>query len=111
MEALIVILNQEEHFNRLVPLFEEKGIYGATIIDSQGLAATFLEQADSNSFSYLRSILNQGRPYNKTILLLLENQKVDLAKSCVREAVGDLEAENVGIMFTLPVSSAEGITK
>lgn len=110
MQALFVVLNQEEHFNSLVPLLEERGIFGATILESQGLAASYLEQ-NPMGMSYLRSILNQGRPYNKTIFLILEDDRVDLAKACVREAVGDLDTENIGIMFTLPVLSVEGIRR
>ncbi|MDO5037726.1 MAG: hypothetical protein Q4E37_05440 [Tissierellia bacterium] len=111
MEMLLIVLNHEEHFRRLVQIFDEKGIHGGTILDSQGLATSVYQHISSNHLSSFRSLLNNGRPYNKTIFLVLDEDKLELAKACVREAAEDLERENVGIMFTLPVSSVEGITK
>lgn len=72
------------------------------------MGSTYLEQNPAG-MAYLQSILNQGRPYNKTIFLVLSDDQIEIAKSCVREAVGDIEGVNVGIMFTLPVLSVEGI--
>lgn len=111
MELLVIILNHEDHFYSLIPLLQEKGIHGGTILDSEGLASTLLQESDDSRLRYLRSMFNQGRPYNKTILLLLNEDMVEVAKTCVREVVGDISHENTGILFTLPVSSFEGLTK
>lgn len=111
MELLVIILNHEDHFYSLIPLLQERGIHGGTILDSEGLASTLLQETDDSRFKSLRAMLNQGRPYNKTILLVLKEEMVDVAKECVREVVGDISHENTGVLFTLPVSSFEGLTK
>ena len=56
-------------------------------------------------------MLSGGRPYNKTMFLLLDGDRVELAKDCVRKVVGNIDKENIGIMFTVPVSSVERLTK
>ena len=111
MELLVIILNHEDHFYALIPLLQERGIHGGTILDSEGLASTLLQETDSSRFKSLRAMLNQGRPYNTTLLLVLKEEMVEVAKECVREVVGDISHENTGILFTLPVSSFEGLTK
>lgn len=111
MQALFIIINHEEHFSNILEKFKEKGIRGGTILESQGMAQSLADIDPSFSTNYLKVMLNQGRPYNKTIFLLLEDEKVEIAKECVREVVGSLDRENVGIMFTVEVSGFEGLTK
>lgn len=113
MEALFIVVNHEEHFHEILNKFSASGIHGGTIFDTEGLAATQAASEDSSQLGldYLKLFLNDGRPYNKTILLLLTKEEVETAKSCVREVIGDLQKENVGIMFSFEVSSFEGLTK
>lgn len=111
MEALFIIINHEKHFNELLREFAEAGIRGGTILESEGLAASQAEHIPDIGMNYFRLFLNQGRPYNKTIFLISEGEQLEKAKACVRKVVGDLEEENVGIMFTLDVTSFEGLTK
>ncbi|WP_018659835.1 hypothetical protein [Allofustis seminis] len=113
MEALFIVINHEEHFQELLTEFAKEGIRGGTIFETEGLAAT---QAASHSTSgldmeYFRLFLNEGRPYNKTILLLLKEEQVQVAKQCVHRIVGSLDRENVGIMFSFNVTGFEGLTK
>lgn len=111
MEVLVIVLNQEKHYDNLIALFDEHNIHGGTIIESQGLATHSLDYTNSSHLDTLRTMLNSGRPYNRTLFLVLDEKRMEIAKSCVREAAGGLETENVGIMFTLPLSSFEGLTK
>ncbi len=111
MEALFIVLNHEGHYKELLKTFEENKIYGGTILESQGLARYMAENFSTFKFDYLSSIMNDGRPYNKTIFMVLDEEKLEIAKNCVREVVGNLEEENVGIMFSIKVSSFEGLTK
>lgn len=110
MEVLFIVLNHEAHFDELLRVFSAEGIRGGTILESQGLAATLAEHSEMG-YDFFRNMLNGGRPYNKTIFLVLDEQDVERAKNCVRKVVGDITKENVGIMFTFPISSFEGLTK
>lgn len=109
MIALFIVINRTELFENLIDKFHENGIYSATIFDSIGMASTYQTESMLTSF---RGMLNKFRPFNKTILMLLPTEEeVEKAKNCVREVMGDLERENIGIMFTLPVTSFEGIRR
>lgn len=111
MQVLFIVINHEQHFNDILEEFKNNNIRGGTIIDSEGMAQSLAYIDPSFSTSYLKVMLNQGRPYNKTIFLLLNDEKLEVAKECVRRAVGNLNKENVGIMFTFEVTSFEGLTK
>ena len=111
MKALFIILNHESHFHDLLKEFGKANITGGTIVDTQGLAASQAEYTPELGMNYFRLFLNQGRPYNKTIFLVLDEERLEIAQNCVRKVVGDINLENVGIMFTVEVTSFEGLTK
>lgn len=112
MEALFIVLNKTEKLNDLMLAFAEHGITGGTILESQGMAKfLYSENHELPMFGSLYMLMNDGRPVNKTIFMLLKKERVAVAKEVVKEVVGDLNNENVGIMFTVPVSSVEGLTK
>lgn len=112
MEALFIVLNKTEKLDALMVSFAEHGITGGTILDSKGMAKyLYSEHHELPMFGSLYMLMNDGRPMNKTIFMLLKKEKVETAKSIVKETLGDLNQENMGIMFTIPVSSVEGLTK
>lgn len=112
MEALFIVLNKTEKLDDLMLAFAEKGITGGTILESKGMAKfLYSEHQELPMFGSLYMLMNDGRPMNKTIFMLLPQEKVAEAKSIVKSTIGDLNKENIGIMFTVPVSSVEGLTK
>lgn len=112
MQALFIVLNQVEKLDTLMMALAEHGIIGGTILDSKGMAK-YLYSGHSNlpMFGSMYMLMNDGRPMNKTIFMLLDDEKTEIAKQVVREVMDDLKKENTGIMFTVPVSSVEGLTK
>ena len=110
-EALFIAINHEEHFVELLQRLAENGIQGGTILESEGLCQVSAEHLNELNYGYFRSVLNAGRPFNRTILLILSKDRIETAKECVRSVVGDLSDENRGVMFTIPVSGVEGLTK
>lgn len=112
MEALFIVLNKVEKLDDLMLAFADKGITGGTILESKGMAKfLYSEHQELPMFGSLYMLMNDGRPMNKTIFMLLPKEKVEIAKAIVKQTIGDLNQENIGIMFTMPVSSFEGITK
>ncbi|MDO5734234.1 MAG: hypothetical protein Q4P08_03790 [Eubacteriales bacterium] len=109
MEALFVILNHPSHMDRLLIDLRDKGITAGTILESQGLAATLAESSHDIGLGYLRMIMNEGRPYNKTLFFVLPSEHIEIVKESVRAVTGGLHHENSGLMFTMPVSSVEGL--
>ena len=111
MDILFIVINHEKHFDKLLDEFRKNNIMGGTILESQGMAASMAEHNEDMGMHYFRMMMNEGRPYNKTVFLIGDDKKLELAKECVRKVVGDISSENVGIMFTIPLKSYEGLTK
>lgn len=109
MQALVIILNQMNFFEALLKEFNDKELYGGTIIDTQGLASAIAANCDGNTFGTLRMMLHGSRPFNKTIVMLLEEDKVQVAIDCVKTVMGNLNEPNKGIIFTTPISFVDGL--
>ena len=111
MEVLFIVINHEKHFDALLKEFKASDIHGGTILESQGLGATIAEHSHDLNYGYFRTLLNEGRPYNKTIFILGDEETLEKAKNCVLKVTGGIDEENKGIMFTVPVSGVLGLTK
>lgn len=113
MEVLVIVLNKTEKLEDLMMEFTKSGIRGATIVDSMGMIRVLADDHidDIPIFGSLKMMLNENRPFNKTIFTVLNSDKVSVAIDCVKRVIGDLNKEGVGIMFTVPVNFAEGIIK
>ncbi len=110
MKALFIVLNKTEKLNDLLRSFSERGIYGGTILESQGMASTLMETGEqSGIYMRLTGLLNQGRPFNRTIMMVLKDEQVPAARECVVEVLGDLNKGNTGIFFTVPLDTWEGV--
>ena len=113
MEVLVIVLNKIDKLEDLMVEFNNWGIRGATIVDSMGMIRVLADDHsdDIPLFGSLKMMLNENRPFNKTIFTVLDSEKVQIAVNCVKRVIGDLNKEGVGIMFTVPVNITEGIIK
>ena len=110
MKLLVFILNKEEQLGDVLTAFVEVGINEATIIDSVGMGRVLAY--DVPLFAELRYMMKEVRPYNKTIIALVEDDRLieDLVR-VVEEICGPLSKPGSGILFTLPVDFAYGFKK
>ncbi len=114
MKLLVLILNKTNRLEDVLHKFNEIGIKGATVIDSMGVGRTMADHIDSSNFAIiysLRKMVDGGRPYNKTILSVIENDLEQAAFDGVNEVLGDLHQPGMGIMFTLPIDGVSGLPK
>ncbi len=113
MELLVTILNKTDSLEDLLKGFMDSGITGSTIIDSVGMGRALLsdEGADFPILTSLRTVFKTARPYNKTIITVLEEYQVDTAFKIISETVGDLKDKGVGLAFTIPLGKVVGISK
>lgn len=111
MQLLLVILNRVEKLNSLLDAFMEQGIGGATILKSNGMAKMLAKDIEQYPIlGSLRHLLdNEERMDNRTLFMVLPDERVEAAKEIVRTVVGDLSQPNTAIMLTLPVTSVEGV--
>lgn len=109
MKLLIIVLNKIECLDRLLTAFGKHNIPGATILDSRGMAQT-LEGHDELRFTAsLRLLMNPAHRENKTILIVISEDRVDEVVRIVNEVTGGLDKSDTGILFTVPVEHTEGI--
>ncbi len=113
MQLLIHITNHEEVVKPLMQAFAQKGIRGASVVDCQGMLKSLNEDSiDAPSiFGGLRKFVNPDQETNKLVLVVLPDEKVSLAIDTIHELSGNLKLPNTGILFTLPITRWEGVSK
>lgn len=112
MDVLFIVLNETEFLDDILDEFVKIGIKGATILDSQGMGRALTARGDEPFFGALRNLLDNSRPYNKTIFTVVEDKDLlDKAIESVKNVVGDIHRPGVGMMFTLPVGNIYGMSK
>lgn len=109
MQLLIMVLNDVDLLNPLLESLMEKGIRGATILSSTGMARELAKDEDFPLFGSLRIWLDPERQESKTIFMALKEKDVPVVKKVVHDVVGDLSKPDTGIIFTLPILDIEGI--
>jgi len=112
MQLLVIILNKTEFLSKLLNEMMENNICGATVLESTGMIQVISEQSiePPSIFGSLREFINPSRESSKTVFMVLPDEQIEIAKRIVNQVTGGLEKPNTGIMFTIPISFAEGIT-
>jgi nitrogen regulatory protein PII len=107
MKLAILVLNKEEMLEPLLEAFIEIGITGATIIDSIGMG--HILSSEIPIFAGLRFMFSGSRPYNKTILSVITQEKMNPLKEEIKKILGPLEESGNGILFFIDVNEAIGL--
>ncbi len=110
MKCLFIILNEVELLDDLLTKLSDSGIKGATILSSTGMARQlFLEGGEEPNFiGSLRSFLNPDRKESKTIICVLKDENLPIAKDIVRDVMHNFDRPDSGIMFSIPVNGVQG---
>lgn len=113
MKLLVLILNKTSYLEDILHKFNTIGIKGATVIDSMGVGRTIADHTHTSfAMMYsLRKVIDGGRPYNKTILSVIDDELVEPAIKGVNEILGDLHQPGMGILFTVPLDNVVGLPK
>ena len=75
MKLFVYVLNQPEKLEEVLAAFVEIGITGATVVDSVGMGRIIAQ--DVPIFASFQSLLSASRPYNKTILSVIDLYTTD----------------------------------
>ncbi len=109
MQLLVIVLNKIKLLDILLEQFSKNKIYGATIFESTGMLRELTKNGEYLPiFGSLRYIIDINCKENKTIFMALEDEQITKAKEIIRSLV-DIDKPDTAILFTLPISSAEGI--
>lgn len=111
MLLFIYITNRVATVSPILQKMAERGIHGATMVDCEGMLQTLA--ADSIEpppfFGSLRKFINPDHEPGKMLFAVLREEQIGVAKSCIHDVCGSLDRPNAGIMFTVPVTSVEGV--
>jgi len=58
-----------------------------------------------------RETLRSARPRNHTVFSVMADEQVDRVMALVREVCGDLNGPSTGIVFAVPVTRVEGLSR
>lgn len=108
MELLVLILNKTEYLKDILSSFMEKDIRGATILDSQGMAHNLCEYNELRFMGSLRLLLDPEHKESKTVLVVVEKEKIPVISEIVNSITGGLDKPDTGVIFTVPVGYTEG---
>lgn len=111
MKLMVLILNKTDALDNLLEGMSAAGLGGATIIESSGLASTLSRFDSSFVSSSIRAILSGTDDDNRTILSVIRNDQLNIARKVIYNTVGDLSTPNTGILFTVPIDFVEGTRK
>lgn len=106
LKLVVIILNKEEYLDELLEGFLELDVRGATVIDSVGMGQII---ANVPIFGGLRSLMSGTRPYNKTILTVLDEEKVKPVIDVFEQICGSLDEPGSGLAFVISVDYARGL--
>lgn len=110
MQLLTIVLNKTELLDKLLSELMDNGIHGATIINSTGMLRELAKNGeDLPIFGALRYVIDLDRQESKTIFMVLSDEKISIVKEVLISVVGDLKKPDTAILFTLPISTVEGI--
>jgi len=103
MELIIIVLNKEEYFEKLLSILIESGINGATIINSEGIGHFLAHEIPI--FAGLKQLVGEGKSVNRTIMAVTETKEVfkNLQRLLAAEKI-DFTKPGVGVILTVPVN-------
>lgn len=108
MHVLFIVLNETDYLDEILTKFIDIGVSGATILDSQGMGSAIVnsEIRSVPLFGFLKSILDESHPYNKTIFTVIDNE--ELLQKTVKTVKELMEEEaGAGFMFTVPIDNID----
>ena len=108
MQVLVLILSKYEKLDRLLFALNDAGIRGATIVNSTGMAQVLSKESDQLLGS-IRSYFTPDRDDNRTVFMVLDEEKVEIARKVIYQVIGSLDKPGAGILFVAPVLFVEGI--
>ncbi len=108
MRLIVFTLNQEELLERVLEAYVEVGITGATILDSEGMGHFLTYEVPL--FADFRQFMKGNKPYNKTILSVVEDDEiVHRLREILDEVCGGLTSPGTGVLYSIPVDFAVGL--
>jgi nitrogen regulatory protein PII len=111
---VIFVLDDPDHCHNVLDAWESAGVTGVTILESSGLGRMRRMGMLDNipMMPSLEDILKTSEERHRTLFAVVKDQQqIDAIVAATESIVGDLDEENTGLLFVLPVSQVYGQRK
>ncbi|MBR7007560.1 MAG: hypothetical protein IKH90_02890 [Ruminococcus sp.] len=111
MQLLFLVIKRVELVDEIMIALAQAGVRGGTSIDSVGMAKSISGAGNLAAIGLLNTILKGTDPAQKgkTVFVAVDDSLVETAIAAIKSVTGDLSQPNAGVLFTVPISYAEGI--
>lgn len=108
MKLVMINLYVEEYLYRILELFIEEGIEGATIMESAGMG-----QYISNVplFADFIGFMNESKRHSKTIFAMVPEEHVDDLMNGIEDITGDLDKKQGAVILVMDIAAYRGSMK
>src|SRR5699024_6775675 len=106
---LVLILDNEEFLDERLIDLHVHGIKSATVTNSNGMMGHLSSLGDEQIISTLRPLFTPSHTENKTIFMILNEEKVEIVRKTIRNVLGDLSEPETEILFGVRLLFTEGI--
>lgn len=111
IQLVTMVLADTRRLDPLLEAWSAAGATGVTILESTGMGKVhdLLHRDDLPLFPSLRDLLLQEQVAHCTLFTVAEGDElVERLIAATQQVVGDLEDDDVGVLFTLPIGRALG---
>ena len=108
MKLVIINLYIEEYLYRVLELFIEEGIEGATIIESAGMGHYI---SNAPLFADFIGFMNESKQHSKTIMAMVPQEHTDDLITGIEEITGNLDTRQGAMVMVLDVATYRGSMK
>jgi len=111
---VVFVLDNPDQCSHILDAWEAAGIRGVTILESAGLGRVRKAglRDDLPLMPSLSELFRHTETSHRTLFSVVKSQdQIDAIVEATQEIVGDLEQENTGFLFVLPVSQVYGLSK
>lgn len=111
MQLLVLILSKTECMPTIVSSMMGEGLGDPTVINCEG-ALNVIDRSNVEPppiFGSLRYIIGGQKRESKMMLAVLSDEQIPKAKKIIDREVGGIKNPNTGIIFTVPLSSVDGL--
>jgi len=111
---VIFVINNPDQCGGILEAWEAAGITGITILESSGMGRLrgYGVRDDLPLMPSLHDMLRSKEIRHRTIFSVVDSEeKIDAIVEATYGVVGDLNQDNTGFLFVLPVSRVYGMSK
>lgn len=108
-ELYFIILEKVELLEKLLSGLNDSGICNATIFPSSSMSSSMSKHEDSHIIAAFRAFMASDRAESRTILFMDSKNKYNTVRDILKAVLGDINKPNTAMLFTVPVSNADGV--